>query len=120
MKFLALIYADETTWVNATQEEMAASMADHDAFSDAAGKAGVLLGGEALEPTAAATTVRVRDGERMLTDGPFVETKEQLGGYYMLECKDLDEALTWAAQIPEAQVGGVEVRPIIDFEGMGG
>ena len=120
MKFLALIYADESLWTDASQEEMAASMAAHETFSEAAGKAGALLGGEALEPTATATTVRVRDGERMLTDGPFVETKEQLGGYYVLECKDLDEALTWAAQIPEAQVGGVEVRPVMEFEGMDG
>src|SRR3712207_6461353 len=113
MKFLALIYADETLWANATPEEMAASMAAHNAFSEANGKA--LVGGEALEPTTAATTVRVRDGERMLTDGPFVETKEQLGGYYVIEAADLDEALNVAAQIPEAQTGGVEVRPIIDF-----
>lgn len=118
MKFLALIYADESRWADATREEMAASMAAHNAFSEAAGEA--VVGGEALEPTAAATTVRVRDGERMLTDGPFVETKEQLGGYYVLEAADLDAALNLAAQIPEAQFGGVEVRPIVDFEGMGG
>ena len=117
MKFLALIYADESRWVDASPEEMAASMEAHGVFSAAAGEA--LVGGEALEPTAAATTVRVRDGERMLTDGPFVETKEQLGGYYVLECPDLDAALALAAQIPEAQFGGVEVRPIIDFESMG-
>jgi len=62
----------------------------------------------------------VRDGERMLTDGPYAETKEAIGGYYVLECKDLDEALTWAAQIPEAQHGSVEVRPIMTFEGADG
>ena len=62
-------------------------------------------GGEGLQPTATATTVRVRDGERMLTDGPYAETKEQLGGYYLLECKDLDDALNWAARIPEAKIG---------------
>jgi hypothetical protein len=117
MKFLALIYADESRWADANPEEMAKSMEAHNAFSAAAGEA--LVGGEALEPTAAATTVRVRDGERMLTDGPFVETKEQLGGYYVIEAVDLDAALNIAAQIPEAQFGGVEVRPIIDFEGMG-
>lgn len=116
MKFLALIYADESRWTDASQDEMAASMAAHNAFSEA--NANALVGGEALEPTAAATTVRVRDGERMLTDGPFVETKEQLGGYYVIEAPDLDAALNVAAQIPEAQFGGVEVRPIIDFEGM--
>ena len=116
MKFLALIYADESTWVNATEADMAASFDAHTVFSDAAGKAGALLGGEALEPSNTATTVRVRDDERMLTDGPFAETKEQLGGYYLLEAKDLDEALTWAAQIPEAKFGAVEVRPIMEFE----
>ncbi|MDA0170375.1 YciI family protein [Solirubrobacter taibaiensis] len=120
MKFLALIYADETRWVNATPEEMNATMEAHNVFSSAAGQAGALAGGEALEPTTAATTVRVRDGERMLTDGPFAETKEQLGGYYVIEAADLDAALSWAAQIPEAKIGSVEVRPIIDFTGMEG
>ena len=117
MKFLALIYGDESQWANATEADMAASFEAHTVFSEAAGKAGVLLGGEALELSNTATTVRVRDGERMLTDGPFAETKEQLGGYYLLEAKDLDEALTWAAQIPEAKTGTVEVRPIMEFEG---
>ena len=69
----------------------------------------------ACSRTVTATTVRVRDGERMLTDGPYAETKEQLGGYYPLECKDLDEALNWAAQIPEAKTGAIEVRPIMDY-----
>jgi hypothetical protein len=118
MKFLALIYADESLWAEATQEEFAASMAAHNAFSEA--NASAIAGGEALEPTAAATTVRVRDGERILTDGPFAETKEQLGGFYVIEAADLDAALAVAAQIPEAQLGGVEVRPIVDFEGMEG
>jgi len=123
MKFLALIYADETMWAQewteVTQEQMAQAMAAHGAFGEAAGKAGVYLGGEGLQPTTAATTVRVRDGERLLTDGPYAETKEQIGGYYLLECKDLDEALTWAAQIPEAQFGAVEVRPVMNYEQFG-
>lgn len=117
MKFLALLYGDESEWANATEADMAASFEAHTAFSEAAGEAGVLLGGEALELTNTATTVRVRDGERMLTDGPYAETKEQLGGYYVLECKDLDEALTWIARIPEAKSGAIEVRPIMEFEG---
>ena len=75
-------------------------------------------GGDGLQPTATATVVRVRDGERLLTDGPYAETKEQLGGYYVLECKDLDDALKWAAQIPEAAFGSIEVRPVMDYEGM--
>jgi len=117
MKFLAMLFADESRWANATEADMAATMEAHNVFGEAAGKAGVLVGGEALELSNTATTVRVRDGERMLTDGPFVETKEQIGGYYVLQCKDLDEALTWAAQIPEAKHGTVEVRPIMEFPG---
>src|SRR5690349_13204405 len=118
MKFLAIIYNDESSYATATQDEIGAIFAAHGKFGEDAGKAGVLLGGEGLEPTAAATTVRVRDGERMLTDGPYAETKEQLGGYYLLECKDLDDALTWAAQIPEAKTGAIEVRPVMDYEAM--
>jgi hypothetical protein len=118
MKFLALLYGEEGDWANATEEEVAAVMEAHNAFGEAAGGAGVLVGGEALQLSNTATVVQVRDGERMLTDGPFAETKEQLGGYYVLECKDLDEALTWAAQIPEAKTGKIEVRPIMEFEGM--
>ena len=79
-----------------------------------------MLGGEGLQPVATATTLRVRDDERMLTDGPYAETKEQLGGYYLLDCKDLDEALNWAAQIPEAKTGAVEVRPVMDYDALRG
>ena len=80
----------------------------------------MILGGEGLEPTSSATTVRVRDGERVLTDGPFAETKEQLGGFYLLECDSLDEAIGWAAKIPGAATGSVEVRPVMNYEGAGG
>ena len=76
---------------------------------------GLMESGEALQPTSTATTVKVRNGERIITDGPFAETREQLGGYYLLNCKDLDEALDCAARIPGAQVGSVEVRPILEF-----
>ena len=115
MKFIALIYGDESNYSEATPEETAAIFQAHGEFSQAAGAAGVLEGGDGLQPTATATTLHVRDGERMLTDGPYAETKEQLGGYYALECKDLDEALEWAARIPEAATGAVEVRPVIDY-----
>ncbi len=77
---------------------------------------GVLVAGDGLYPTQTATTVRVRDGERDVTDGPFAETKEQLGGFYVLDCKDLDEAIEWAAKIPGAQTGAIEVRPAIEVE----
>jgi hypothetical protein len=78
----------------------------------------VFVGGEGLQGVSTATTVRVRDGERLLTDGPYAELKEQIGGYYLLDCKDLDDALNWAAQIPEAKVGAIEVRPVMDYEAM--
>jgi len=80
---------------------------------------GVLVAGDGLYPTATATTVRVRDGERDVTDGPFAETKEQLGGFYVLDVKDLDEAIEWAAKIPGSQVGSVEIRPVMVFDEAG-
>jgi hypothetical protein len=88
---------------------------DYNAYTDALKKAGVSLGGEALQPTDTATTVRLRDGKKFTTHGPFAETKEQLGGYYLLDCKNLDEALDWAAKCPGAQAGSIEVRPIMEF-----
>src|SRR6185295_12584324 len=115
MKFLALIYNDERSYRDAGPADIAAIFEAHGKFSQDATAASVLLGGEGLQPIATATTVRVRDDERMLTDGPYAETKEQLGGYYLLECKDLDDALNWAAQIPEAKTGAIEVRPIMDY-----
>ena len=116
MKYMAIIFNDESLYANAKPEEIGAVFAEHGAFGEAAGKAGVFAGGDGLQPSATATTVRVRDGERLLTDGPYAETKEQLGGYYMLECKDLDEALAWAARIPEAKTGSIEVRPVMVYD----
>jgi hypothetical protein len=120
MKFIALLYGDESQYSDATPEQIAATFQAHGEFSQAAEAAGVLGGGDGLQPTATATTLHVRDGERMLTDGPYAETKEQLGGFYALECKDLDEALEWAARIPEAKTGFVEVRPVIDYAALEG
>ena len=102
----------------ATPEQIQETMAAYGAFGQEIEAAGVHVAGEGLQPTATATTVRVRDGERLLTDGPFAETKEQLGGFYLLDCKDLDEAIGWAAKIPGAQQGAVEVRPVMDYEAM--
>jgi len=116
MQYLALIYADEKIEAAKTPEQQQQLLADYMAFGEAAGKAGVIVRGDALQPTDTATTVRVRGGKVLTTDGPFAETKEQLGGYYLLECKDLDEALHWAAKIPNARDGSVEVRPIMLFE----
>jgi hypothetical protein len=120
MKYLCTIYGEESGWGDATPEQMAEVMAAYNAFSEEAGAAGVILGGEGLEPTSAATTVRVRDGERVLSDGPFAETKEQLGGFYLLECASLDEAIDWAAKIPGAATGSVEVRPVMNYDAVGG
>ena len=119
MKFLLTIYNDERRWVEASPEEVGQIMAAYEAFGRAAAEAGVLVGGEGLQPTSTATTVRVRDSETLTTDGPFAETREQLGGYYLLDCSDLDDAIGWAARIPDASSGSVEVRPVMDYEGAG-
>jgi hypothetical protein len=119
MKYLCTIYGDESGWNDVTPEQMNDVMSAYFAFSEAAEKAGVLVAGEGLERTSSATTVRVRDGERVLSDGPFAETKEQLGGFYLLDCANLDEAIDWASRIPGAAMGSVEVRPVMNYEGAG-
>ncbi len=91
-------------------------MADYFAYTEEAKKAGVMLAGDALQPISTATSIRERDGNASLTDGPFAETKEQLGGYYLLDCKDLDEATKWAGKIPTAKYGTIEVRPVMIWD----
>ena len=120
MKYLCTIYGEESQWSDATPEQMGAVMDAYNAFGDEARAAGVMAGGEGLEPTSSATTVRVRDGERVLSDGPFAETKEQLGGFYLLDCDSLDEAIEWAAKIPGAATGSVEVRPVMNYDAVSG
>ncbi|MFC5380777.1 YciI family protein [Aquipuribacter nitratireducens] len=111
-KYLVLIYEDETKYVDATPEEWQASMAEHEAFSAAVGEhGGTIVGGEALHPTSTATTIR--GGE--LSDGPFLESKEALGGYYVIDARDLDHAIEIARLCP-AGAGGVEVRPVMEFD----
>jgi hypothetical protein len=119
MKYLLTIYGDESGFSDVTPEQSGQIMAAYEAFGRAATEAGVMLGGEGLQPTATATTVRVRDGETVTSDGPFAETREQLGGYYLLECRDLDDAINWAARIPGAQQGSIEVRPVMDYDAAG-
>jgi hypothetical protein len=117
MRYALLIYGAETT--DAVPDElMAAEMAAYNAFTRHLQERGAMLGGEALHPTATATTVRVVDGRTLATDGPFAETKEALGGVYMVEAADLDEAIAYAAMIPGAAHGAVEVRPIWDTPSM--
>ncbi len=119
-KYAALIYTPIEQEGQGTPEDWAAVMEEYNEFGAKAGAAGVVAGGEALHDTPTATTVQVRGGkggEVITTDGPFAETKEVLGGFYLLECADLDEAITWASQIPGAWHGKIEVRPCIDFGG---
>jgi hypothetical protein len=116
MKYLLTIYADESRWANATPEDVQQIMAAYGAFGEAAQAAGVLIGGEGLQPSSSATTVRVRDNETIASDGPFAETREQLGGYYLVDCRDLDAAIGWAARIPDANGGTIEVRPVMDYD----
>jgi hypothetical protein len=112
MRYAMLICVDEN-WLAALDEsEGTAMLARYGQFIDEMTSRGVFQGGERLRPTADATTVRVRDGETLTTDGPFAETKEQVGGYFIIDCKDLDEAIEIAAKIPAAAHGSIEVRPI--------
>lgn len=110
MRYLILIYDNEAT---APQDE--AELGKWFDYTNRLRESGCYLGGEALQPTSTATTVRKQGDKVLTTDGPFAETKEQLGGFYMVECKDLDEALKWAAEIPSVHRGSVEVRPIMEF-----
>jgi hypothetical protein len=112
MRYALLICTDETAMAAASPEEAQASMAAYMAWGEEMGKRGILQGGERLRPTTDATTVRVQEGEVLTSDGPFAETKEQIGGFYLVDCKDLDQAIEVAAQLPGARNGSIEVRPI--------
>ena len=112
MEFLALIHSDEGAWERMSDDERASAYEEYVEFGQAARAAGVFVDGNELGPTASATTVRVRDGNQLVTDGPYAEVKEALGGYYILECGTFDEAVDWAARIPATAYGAVEVRPI--------
>ncbi len=118
MRYALLIYAVEPT-ETPPAEAMQAEMEAYNAFGAHVQERGAYVGGEALDPTSTATTVRVRDGKTLATDGPYAETKEALGGFYVVEAADLDAAIAYAAMIPGAQHGAVEVRPIFDFSGAG-
>jgi hypothetical protein len=115
MKYLCLIYDDERKWEHMSKDEAEGMMGEYFAFTDAIKKSGHHLGGEALQPTPTATTVRVRQGKVSTTDGPFAETKEQLGGFYFINARDLNDAIQIAARIPSARTGSIEVRPIQEY-----
>jgi hypothetical protein len=112
MKYLLLIYGNEGDFAGMSEAEQGEIFGEYMAYSSGIKKSGNYLGGEALQPVATATTVRLKNGKPLTTDGPFAETKEQLGGYFLIEAADLNEALQVASRIPSARVGSVEVRPL--------
>ncbi|MBE1298421.1 MAG: YciI family protein [Alteromonadaceae bacterium] len=112
MQYLMLIYDEEKAWDNFSEQYQGEVLDKYHQLGEYLQGEGILLGGERLQPTDTATSVRVRNGETLISDGPFAETKEQLGGFYMVECRDLDHANEVAAKIPSAEFGTIEVRPI--------
>jgi hypothetical protein len=115
MKYLMLIYSDEKAYESMDPQKVGEMFGAYMAFNEETQKSGQFISGHALQPTSTATTVSVRDGKRMVTDGPFAETKEQLGGYYLLECASLDEAMSLAEKIPDVHTGRVEIRPVVEM-----
>jgi hypothetical protein len=115
MKYLCLIYENEKSWENTSPAEGEAIMNEYFTFTADLQKNGKYVAGEALQPTQTATTVRVRNGKVSTTDGPFAETKEQVCGFYLIEAKDLNDAIQVAAKIPAVRSGSIEVRPVVDF-----
>ena len=115
MRYLCLIYAEEKQMGTMSKSESEAFTGEYFAFTEGIQKSGHLLGGEALQPVHTATTLRLRNGKVSTTDGPFAETKEQLGGFYLIDARDLNEAIQVAAKIPSARLGSVEVRPIREY-----
>lgn len=118
MRYMCLIYENETVSEAFSETERAELMQGYMEFTTEVRDNGVYVAGDPLMPTETATTVRVRSGDVVTVDGPFAETKEQLGGYYILDCQNLDEALGYAAKIPTAALGSIEVRPVMEIEGM--
>ena len=116
MQYLCLIYEAESLMAQRDEQENQQIMTDYFAFTDSIQSSGHYLGGEALMPTETATTIRIRDGQMTTTDGPFAETKEQLGGFYFIEANSLEDAIEVAARIPSAKYGSIEVRPVMKFD----
>jgi hypothetical protein len=114
VKYLLAIYADEAEWGALSDDDRQAMYVEYARFAEDMGRRGMMIDGAELRPTAAATTVRVRDGRTLVTDGPFAETKEQLGGYFVVECESIDDAIEAAGQMPTARHGCIEVRPLVE------
>jgi hypothetical protein len=115
VQYLLLIFDDERVWGEMSEDERNRLYAEYGTFTNELREAGALVTADQLQPSTTATSVRVRDGETLITDGPFAETKEQLGGYYLIEAESLDEAIEWAAKIPSAKGGTIEVRPVVQL-----
>jgi hypothetical protein len=119
MQYMLLIYNDPSSWETMSEAEQGAIYGAYGTFTEELQSSGKMVSGDALQPTSTATSVRVRNGETLTTDGPFAETKEVLGGYYLIDVDTLDEALEWAAKLPGSTYGTVEVRPLVtDYETM--
>ena len=116
MQYMLLIYSDEAKEPQPGSAEMGPHIQAYMSFTEEVRNAGKMVAGDALQPIATATTVRIRDGEATTTDGPFAETKEQLGGYYLLDCDSLEEAVEYAKRIPSASFGSIEIRPVMMFD----
>ena len=114
MKYILLIHDDEKAWVELSEADRQKMYGEYGEFIQQIKAAGQHLGGHQLQPTSAATSVRVRDGKRLVTDGPFAETREQLGGYFLIDAANLDEAIAIAARVPSVRVGTIEVRPVVE------
>jgi hypothetical protein len=118
MQYMLLIYNDEQAWATLSDAERGQIFGEYGEYTKGLRESGAFVAGDPLQPISAATSVRVRDGQQLVTDGPFAETKEQLGGYYLVEAESLDEAIEHASKIPSARYGTIEVRPILTMEGV--
>jgi hypothetical protein len=115
VQYMLLIFDDERVWGEMSEAERGKLYSEYGAFTNELRESGALVSADQLQPSTTATLVQVRDGETLTTDGPFAETKEQLGGYYLIEAESLDEAIEWAAKIPSARGGTIEVRPVVQL-----
>ena len=117
MQYMLLIYNDPESWVSMSEEQQGEIFGEYGSYTEELQNSGKLVAGDALQPISTATSIRVRDGETLTTDGPFAETKEVLGGYYVIDVETLDEALEWGAKVPGSKYGTIEVRPVVtDYE----
>jgi hypothetical protein len=119
MKFMLLLWGDEDQWAGMSEEEAAADMARWEDYTAQLIAAGAMVSGEALQPSPTSKTLRIENGERIVTDGPYAETKEQLGGYYLIDVESVEDALEWAAKLPSNEYGSTEIRPVMEYDEMG-